>query len=113
MLKAGNIEQETSLRAFYCNYNLTCSISAHAQTLTNIRVLKIHSNIKITNEYPNGANIRCSPTINNICKKYNTYKNTMKSASSFSQIFANTDTQYEYHTLTPTVRGKDNNFLLE
>ena len=55
-------------------------------------MLKIHSNTKITNEYPNGANIRCSPTINNICKKYNTYKNTMKSASSFSQIFANTQT---------------------
>ena len=24
-----------------------------------------------------------------------------------------TDTQYDYHTLTPTVRGEDNNFMLE
>ena len=34
-----------------------------------------------------------------ICKKYNTYKNTMKSASSFSQIFANTQTHRQTHNM--------------
>ena len=32
-LKAGNTEQQSSPQPFNCNYNFTCSISAHAQTL--------------------------------------------------------------------------------
>ena len=48
---------------FYCNYNFTCSISVHVQTLNEYLDAKIHSNTKITSEYPNGANIHFSPSV--------------------------------------------------
>ena len=49
--KASNMEQETSLRPFYCNYNFTCSISAHAQTLNE------YPDAKNTFEYQNNERI--------------------------------------------------------
>ena len=57
---------------------------------------------KNTFEYQNNERIsECSEYLLQpyICKKYNTYKNTMKSASSFSQIFANTQTHRQTHNM--------------
>ena len=49
--KAGNTNQETSLRPFYCNYNFTCSISVHTQTLNK------YPDAENTFEYQNNERI--------------------------------------------------------